>query len=151
MMMHRLFNHPLFGEVDWTFPNTLLRKEFLPFDEPLHRWGGLHTETGPRFSSHATEAGAMLKADVPGLSEKDIHINVTGNKITVSGEEKTEIPEGYNRRLSERPAMKFSKTFSVAKDLDPDHVEAAIKNGVLTLNIPKRPESAPRKIEIKAS
>ncbi len=151
MMMHRFFNNPLFGSVDWTLPNPWLKRELLPFDAPLHNWGGLHTEPGPKFSSYPTDSGVALKADVPGLSEKDIQIEVTGNKMTVTGEKHMEAPEGYEKRLSERPPMKFSKTFSVAKDLDPEHIDAEIKNGVLTLQIPKRPEAEPRKIDVKAA
>jgi HSP20 family protein len=61
------------------------------------------------------------------------------------------VPEGYRAIRRERTPLKFTRSFKLAKELDLDAVEAKLEHGVLTLSIPRRPETMPRQIEIKVS
>lgn len=92
-----------------------------------------------------------LRAELPGLTEKDIEISVTAESLTVRGERKAEVPQGYTVHRQERGDFKFARTFALPVRIEPDKVEATLKNGVLTLSLPKAPEARPKQIPVKAS
>ncbi|TFG58889.1 MAG: Hsp20/alpha crystallin family protein [Spirochaetales bacterium] len=93
----------------------------------------------------------ILEAELPGLSEKDIEVKLETNLLTISSvkkEEKEEKKNGY--LLRERRSSSFCRSFVLPKDADREKLEAAFKNGVLTVELHKNPEAKPRNIEIKA-
>jgi HSP20 family protein len=92
----------------------------------------------------------ILEADMAGLSEKDIDVNLDNNLLTISAEKEDkneEEKEGYV--LRERRASSFKRSFVLPDQVDREGIEAAYKNGVLTLEIAKKPEAKPRSISIK--
>ncbi len=90
-----------------------------------------------------------LKADLPGIHEKDLEINMEGNRLTVSGKRESEaVKEGERWHLTERSQGTFSRTFTLPEEVDSDKVVAELRNGVLTLMVPKRPEVRPKKITV---
>lgn len=92
----------------------------------------------------------ILEADMAGLSEKDIDVNLDNNLLTISAERKDENEEkkeGYV--LRERRASSFKRSFVLPDQVDRESIEATYKNGVLTLEIAKKPEAKPRSINIK--
>ena len=92
-----------------------------------------------------------LEAELPGMTEKDVDINVENNMLTISSkkeEEKNEEKKGYV--LKERRSTSFSRSFMLPKNVDTEKIEASMKNGILHLAIPKAEEAKPKKIEIKA-
>ncbi len=92
----------------------------------------------------------MVLAEVPGLSEKDIQITGNQGTLTISGERRLDVPEGYSVHRQERPAVKFSRSFSVPAKVDLEKATASVKNGVLAITLPKAPEAQPRQITVKA-
>ena len=73
--------------------------------------------------------------------------------LTLKGEKKEEHEEkGKNRYVSERRYGSFQRSFALPEDADPEKIEAAFRNGILTVTLPKRPEAQAkrRKIEVKA-
>jgi HSP20 family protein len=106
---------------------------------------------GPRLTSYDHGGEVVLRAEVPGMSEKDIQISCENDVVTILGERRIEVPEGYQPRIRERSAMRFSRSFTVPPECDLEKAEARIENGLLTMTIPKRPEVQPRQIPIKAS
>jgi len=103
----------------------------------------------PRFDVKETKDGFLFKADLPGLKEEDAEISVTGNRLTISGKRDVEEQkEGENHYLIERTFGTFSRSFTLPDSADTDKIKASMKDGVLTLNIPKRTESQPRRISI---
>lgn len=91
----------------------------------------------------------VLKADLPGLSEEDVAIEVQDNVLTLSGERKGEHERkerGFYRL--ERSFGKFSRTLTLPEGIDPDGIEAKFENGVLEVSIPKPEERKPRRITI---
>ncbi|MBT2188362.1 Hsp20/alpha crystallin family protein [Sphingobium nicotianae] len=87
-----------------------------------------------------------LTAELPGLEEKDVEINVADGVLTISGEKKTEEErreEGF--LLSERRYGSFKRQIALPADVDPDHIKANFKRGVLTLTLGKDGTAAARK------
>ncbi len=96
-----------------------------------------------------TDADFVLRADLPGLSEKDVNIEVEDNVLTISGERKAEHEErkeGYYR--VERASGTFSRSLTLPEPVDPESVSASFDNGVLEIRIPKPEERKPRKVAI---
>jgi HSP20 family protein len=96
-----------------------------------------------------TEDHFVLRADLPGLAEEDVAIEVEDNVLTVSGERKAEhaeTKEGYHR--VERAFGHFSRSLTLPEGVDPEAVTADFERGVLEVSIPKPEQRKPRKISI---
>jgi HSP20 family protein len=94
----------------------------------------------------------VLKADLPGLSEGDVNIEVQDGTLTISGERKAEHEQrekGWYR--IERSFGSFSRSLSLPDGVDPDRIQASFSHGVLEVRIPKPEERKPRRIEISSS
>jgi len=121
-----------------------------PFAEMLPSVSGEATMFAPRFEVKETKDAYMFKADLPGIEEKDVDIQLTGNRLTVSGKREAEERQENDRFYAyERSYGSFSRSFTLPDGADVDHAEAEIKNGVLAISIPKKPEHQPRKISLK--
>jgi HSP20 family protein len=103
----------------------------------------------PRFDVKETKDAYVLKADLPGVKDEDIDVSLHGNMLTISGKKEEEHKdEGEQYYAMERFSGSFSRSFTLPDGADGEHVTADLKNGVLTLQIPKRPEAQPKKIAI---
>jgi HSP20 family protein len=103
----------------------------------------------PDFEVLEAKDSYVFKADLPGLRESDVNIALSGNRLTVSGKrDQEEVDKNENYFAAERSYGAFSRSFTLPQGADVDHVRADLKDGVLTIYIPKHPESQPRKIEI---
>lgn len=141
---------PAFGT---TLEPFSLMRDFMrwaPFRET-----DLGTELGafaPSFDIKETGDAYVFAADLPGVQRDDLDINITGNRLTVAGKRESETrKEGENHFASERTFGHFSRTFTLPEGVDASGVKAEMKDGVLTLTVPKMPEVQPRKITIAAS
>ncbi len=110
----------------------------------------------PRFRTPAIDVYEegdkyMLEADLPGLTEKDIKLEVRNGQLALStsknekSEEKSK--KGWIRR--ERREFRFVRSLTLPEDVDANGIEAHFKNGVLQVIMPKKPEAAPKTIEVK--
>jgi HSP20 family protein len=90
---------------------------------------------------------AYLEAENPGLSMNDLELLVTGSEFTINGERKiAEQPEAaYHRR--ERATGRFSRTIRLPWDINADKVEARLRDGVLSVKLPKSEASKPKKVQ----
>ena len=105
----------------------------------------------PDFDVRETPDAYVFRADLPGVRADDLESTMTGDRITISGkreEERTEANETYF--ISERTEGAFTRSFRLPQGSDPDQIEAELKDGVLTLTVPKRTESKGRKIQVGA-
>jgi len=93
----------------------------------------------------------MLRAELPGLTEKDLELTVNADSVTVRAERKVEAPQGYTVHRRERAGFRLARTFSLPTKIDPEKVEASLKHGVLTVTLSKAPEAQPRQIQVKVS
>jgi HSP20 family protein len=104
----------------------------------------------PRFDVKETAQAYVFKADIPGIPESDIEISVVGNRLTVTGKREVEQKaEGENYVAAERSYGSFTRTFQLPEGADGDNIAAQMKEGVLTVTVPKRPEVHPKKIPLK--
>jgi HSP20 family protein len=104
----------------------------------------------PSFEVKETNDTFVLKADLPGVEEKDLDVAVHNGVLTVSGSRSAEErKEGESFVLYERQYGSFSRSFALPDMADGERIEAALSNGVLTLTIAKKAEAKPRKIAIK--
>ena len=93
----------------------------------------------------------VLRADLPGLNENDVNIELEDNVLTISGERKSEHEErqeGYYRL--ERASGAFSRSLTLPEGVDPEKVQASFERGVLEVRIPKPEQRKPRKVTISA-
>ena len=91
----------------------------------------------------------LLYADIPGVDPKDIEVQMDKGLLTIKGErreEKVTETERYSR--IERRHGVFHRRFALPDSADPEGITASGHNGVLTISIPKRPESTPRRIQV---
>jgi HSP20 family protein len=103
----------------------------------------------PHFDVKETRDGYLFKADVPGVKENDLDLSVTGNVLTISGRrEEEQREEGEQYHALERTYGQFTRSFSLPEGVDTSNVKAELKDGVLTVQLGKRPEVQPRKIAI---
>jgi HSP20 family protein len=123
------------------------------FDTPTSRGGGNGASTArrwiPAMDLIETDEHFVLKADLPGMDEGDVNIEVENNILTVSGERKAaheEKHEGYYRL--ERATGAFSRSLTLPEGIDADSVTATFNNGVLEVRVPKPVQAKPRRVQI---
>lgn len=104
----------------------------------------------PSFDVKETKDAYVFTADLPGVKESDVDLSLTGNRLTISGKREEEKKEQDERWYAyERSYGAFSRSFTLPEGVDAEHVQAELKEGVLRVNVPKKPEAKPRKIELK--
>jgi HSP20 family protein len=126
----------LFDEVFNSFPlgNSFLesRESWVPSVDVLEKDGNL-----------------ILRAELPGLTEKQIDLKVEGNMLTLKGERKMEKEdEKSNYHRIESSYGSFTRSFQLPETVDLDKINAEYKNGVLTITLPQKPEVKPREIPV---
>jgi HSP20 family protein len=124
---------------------------FDPFRELLPTLAGAGTVFSPDFDIEETEDRYLFRGDLPGLADSDIDISVTGNRLTINGKRESERKsEGANYYCAERSYGNFSRSFTLPIGTDMDNIKADLKNGVLTVAVPKTAEAQPRRIALDA-
>ena len=96
------------------------------------------------------ETGIVLKADLPGVSKESLHIRVDGETLTIEGQ----VDLGEVRTLeavyAEVRTARYKRSFVLSRDLDTSRIDAAMKNGVLTLKVAKLEQAKPRRIAVRS-
>jgi HSP20 family protein len=132
------------------FPN--LFDEFfseLPFRSAFHETTRSWT---PAVDILEKDGNLILRAELPGVNEKEIDLKLDGNVLTLKGERKLEDEQdsnNYHRR--ERLYGAFSRSFTLPESVDRDQIKADYKSGVLTVTIPQKPEVKPREIPVSVN
>lgn len=106
----------------------------------------------PAVDIFETENELVLKADLPDMNEKDLDIRVENNLLIIHGERKFEAnvkEEDYLR--VERAYGAFTRSFSLPATVNNEAIKAEYKNGVLTVEMPKRAESKPKQVKVSVS
>jgi HSP20 family protein len=120
---------------------------------PVSGEGEVSTRTwAPPVDIYENGDNLVLKAELPGINPDDVEIRVEDNTLYLKGERKfeKEVKEQSYHRV-ERTYGTFTRTFSLPNSIDADKVAASYKDGVLTLNLPKREEAKPKTIKINVS
>jgi HSP20 family protein len=110
------------------------------------------TAWAPAVDIYETENELVLKADLPDINEKDLDVRVENNMLTIRGERKFEqkVKEENYLRI-ERTYGSFSRSFSLPNTVSTENIKAEYKNGVLTVEMPKRAESKPKQVKINVT
>lgn len=93
--------------------------------------------------------GITLVADMPGVSRERLNIRVDKDALLVEGDAAVEMPEGMDALYADVRATRYRRSFALSSELDTDGIDASIKDGVLSVRIPKRAEVRPRRIEVR--
>jgi HSP20 family protein len=140
------------GEIS-TIQNEMNRLFNTLFEAPGHSGNGGSSGSLrrwiPAMDLVETEDDFVLRADLPGLSEEDVNIELEDNVLTVSGERKAEHEErkeGYYR--VERSSGSFARSLTLPEGVNPDAVKASFDRGVLEVRVPKPEARKPRKVAI---
>ena len=127
-MIHSFFN------TDWNFPVRDTRN-----------WS-------PAVDVKETDNLFVLTADIPGLTKKDIKVNVANGKLSISGERTYETDqENDNYHYRERRFGTFDRSFKLPDTVDEEKISASFKNGILIVALPKHANILPKEREIKVS
>ncbi len=110
------------------------------------------TTWAPAVDIYENENALVIKADLPDMDEKDLDIRVENNTLTVKGERKFEqkVKEENYLRI-ERTYGSFSRSFSLPNTVNTEAIKAEYKNGVLTVELPKRAESKPKQVKVNVT
>ncbi len=90
-------------------------------------------------------------ADIPGADQDSIEITVEKNSLTIEARVEVERPVDYSLTYAEYGIGDFRRKFSLSNEIDQDDIEAQVKNGVLSLTLPKVGPSAAQKITVKSA
>lgn len=93
--------------------------------------------------------GITLVADMPGVLRDRLNIEVDKNSLLIEGDAHFDMPEGIQALYADIRSTRYRRSFSLSPELEPNNIDATLKDGVLTLKIPKRAELRPRKIEVR--
>lgn len=105
----------------------------------------------PTFDVTESKDSYLFKADVPGVKKEDLDISITGNRIQISGKRDSEQESKSDTVYTyERQYGSFARSFTLPEGADLDHAKSELKEGVLTLVVPKKPGAQAKKVAISS-
>lgn len=116
------------------------------FNEELG-WRGI--DGAPRTNLYDSGDKFQVIAEVPGMSKEDLKVRIQGNYLELSGTRKLDAPKGYKTHRAERNMTEFTRSFTLPSEVDADKIEALLRDGLLTLVLPKAEAAKPKQISIK--
>lgn len=93
--------------------------------------------------------GIMVTAEMPGVSRERLVVHAERNSLTIEGEVGIEMPKGMEAIHADVQSTHYSRSFVLSGELETDAIDAKLKDGVLTIRIPRRREFRPRKVEVR--
>ncbi len=150
MRFHRAYNHPfsgVWGAID----------DFNRVSRQMDRAFGRRAGVGRR----AATAGVFpllnvaedadhytIRAELPGVKSEDLDLEATAKSLSISGKRTADVEEGVRYHRRERESGKFGRVLAMPDEIEPAGIEAKMKNGVLTIRVPKAEAVKPRQITI---
>ncbi len=104
----------------------------------------------PATDVYERQDAIVVVADMPGVSEKDVEINLENEILTLQGTTQPTEQEGFDALYSEFVAGDYERAFAISEDVDRERIKATMKNGVLRVELPKSEKAQPRKIAVQA-
>jgi len=104
----------------------------------------------PAVDVYEDEAGITLLADMPGVPREQLELKVEGDTLLIEGGVRALTPEGLEAVYAELRVPRYRRTFTLSRELDSARIDASLKDGVLTLRIPKQAHAQPRRVEVQA-
>jgi HSP20 family protein len=139
----------------WRLMREMMTNPFAAFQQ-LSPWsdvgaGGELATWNPGFEVRETDDAFLIKGDIPGVKQDDLDINLVGNNVQVTGKREREQEQDQGTwHTYERSYGSFGRTFPLPESADLDKVRCDLKDGELTIVVPKKAGTAPsrRKIQI---
>lgn len=97
------------------------------------------------------DQGITMLADLPGVSNDRLNLQVDKDTLKITGDASIGATQGMEPLWAEIRSTRYERAFTLSTELDAENITAAMKNGVLTVKIPKRPEVQPRKIQVRVA
>jgi len=104
----------------------------------------------PAVDVYEDEGGITLLADMPGVPREQLELKVEGDALSIEGGVRQLTPDGLEAVYAEVRVPRYRRTFTLSRELDSSRIDANLKDGVLTLRIPKQAHAQPRRIEVQA-
>src|SRR5688572_31436873 len=93
--------------------------------------------------------GIMVVAEMPGVSKDRLNVQADRNALLIEGDAAIDMPEGMEAVYADIQSTRYARSFVLSGELETEAVDAKLKDGVLTIRIPKRSEFRPRKVEVR--
>jgi len=93
--------------------------------------------------------GITVQAEMPGVAKERLNVQADRNSLVIEGDAVIDMPAGTEALYADVQATRYRRSFVLSGELETDKIEANLKDGVLTVRIPKRAELRPRKIEVR--
>src|SRR6188474_590929 len=103
----------------------------------------------PAVDIYENAQGITVQADMPGVSKDGLSIQADRNSLVIEGNAVIDVPAAMEAIHADVQATRYRRSFALSGELDAERIEATLKDGVLTLRIPKRAEFRPRKVEVR--
>ena len=103
----------------------------------------------PPVDIYENAQGITVQADMPGVSKDGLNIQADRNSLVIEGNAVIDVPAAMEAIHADVQATRYRRSFALSAELDAERIEATLKDGVLTLRIPKRAEFRPRKVEVR--
>ena len=118
---------------------------------PLSRAPESESESGMRPPVDVFEDadGLTLLADLPGVSKERLNVRVERDTLIVEGDVQITLPDQMQAVYADIRSTRYQRRFALSDELETEKIEARLKDGVLTVRIPKRAETKPRRIEVR--
>jgi HSP20 family molecular chaperone IbpA len=124
-----------------------------PANEAQRRVPATQAERQPALSPHVDvledESGITLLADLPGVPKEQLTLHVEGDRLEIEGQVVSPAPEGLQPVYAELRTPRFRRAFTLSRELDTGRIDANLKDGVLTLRIPKHEHAQPRRVQVQ--
>jgi HSP20 family molecular chaperone IbpA len=104
----------------------------------------------PAIDVFEDSSGITLIADMPGVPKEQLELNVEGESLLIEGAVQPRTPDGLEAIYAEVRAPRYRRSFTLSRELDTTAIEANLKDGVLSLRIPKQAHAQPRRIQVTA-
>lgn len=105
----------------------------------------------PLTDIHESDGTVLLSVEMPGVAADGVEVELENRILTIRGRTRRTAPEGYHRVYAEYEEGDYERAFTLSDEIDREAIKASMRNGVLTLELPKAAEAKPRHIEVKAA
>ena len=112
---------------------------------------GRERSVAPAVDVYENESSITVVADMPGVPKDKLELKIEGDTLLIEGGAEPFTPENLEPLWAEVRVSRYRRSFSLSRELDASKIEANLKDGVLTLRIPKQAYAQPRRIPVNAS
>lgn len=139
--------------LNWNSPwrtLDLLTQQLSRAWEDLDRYGEAPAGYAQTARLNDTGGELELSVELPGVTKDNVELSVTGDSVFVRASREVQVPEGYTPHRRERSSYKFEHAWKLPVPVESQKAEAQLRDGVLTVKLPKAPNAQPKQITVKA-